>query len=123
VVDAVNAVEEGEETDPGVEVIEVVEDEELDATVGEQKPKEGQVKYYNMRQQLELVLAAQELFGIRDCEVEITVEEEGAEVKGSDIWQDATCMALLKEGMLPEMIESEEGKRAKKRVEHYCWKE
>jgi hypothetical protein len=32
-------------------------------------------------------------------------------------------MALLREGMLPEMIEPEEGKRAKKRVEHYCWKE
>jgi hypothetical protein len=123
VVDAVNAVEEGEETNRGVEEIEVVEDEELDAIVGERKPKQSQVKYYNKRQQLELVLAAQELSGIRGYEVETTVEEEGTEVKGSDIWKDATCMALLREGMLPERIEPEEGKRAKKRVEHYCWKE
>jgi len=106
-----------------VEEIEVVEDEELDATVGERKPKKSQVKYYNRRQQLELVLAAQELSGIRGYEVKATVEEEGTEVKGSDIWQDATCMALLREGMLPEMIEPEGGKRAKKKVEHYCWKE
>jgi hypothetical protein len=122
-VDAVNAIEEGEETNQGVEKIEVVEDEELDATVGEQKTKKSQVKYYNRQQQLELVLAAQELFGIRGYEIETIVEEEGTEVKGSDIWQDATCMALLREGMLPEMIKPEEGKRAKKRVEHYCWKE
>jgi len=32
-------------------------------------------------------------------------------------------MALLREGMLPEMVEPVEGKKAKKRVEHYCWKE
>jgi hypothetical protein len=123
VVDAVNAVDEGEETNPGTEVIEAVEDEELDATVAEHKPKKGQIKYYNRRQQLELVLAAREMSGIGDCEVKAAVEEEGVEVRGSNIWQDATCMALLREGMLPEMIELEEGKRARKRVEHYCWKE
>ncbi len=32
-------------------------------------------------------------------------------------------MALLKEGVLPKMVELEEGKRTRKRVEHYCWKE
>ncbi|CAM6077231.1 unnamed protein product [Sphagnum tenellum] len=41
VVDAVNAVEKGEETNRGVEEIEVVEDEELDATVGERKHKKN----------------------------------------------------------------------------------
>ncbi len=69
------------------------------------------------------MLVAQEMSGIGDCEVKAAVEEEGVEVRGSDIWQDATCMALLREGMLPEMIELKEGKRARKRVEHYCWKE
>ncbi len=64
------------------------------------------------------MLAAQEMSGIGDCEVKAAVEEEGVEVRGFDIWQDATCMALLREGMLPEMIELEEGKRARKRVEH-----
>ncbi|CAM6059871.1 unnamed protein product [Sphagnum tenellum] len=115
-VDNVNAVDEGEETNPGVERIEVAEDEELDATVGEQKPKKGLVKNYNRRQQLELVLAAQELSGIGDSEVEAAVEEEGSEMKGYDIWQDAKCMVLLREGMLPDMIELEEGKKVKKRV-------
>ncbi|CAK9225763.1 unnamed protein product [Sphagnum troendelagicum] len=90
VVDAVNAVEKGEETNRGVEEIEVVEDEELDATVGERKHKKNQVKYYNRRQQFELVLAAQELSGIRGYEIETTIEGEGTKVKGSDIWQDAT---------------------------------
>jgi hypothetical protein len=29
----------------------------------------------------------------------------------------------LKEGVLPDVVEQEEGKRARKRAEHYCWKE
>jgi len=47
----------------------------------------------------------------------------GVEVKELDIWQDSTCLALLKEGVLPDVVELEEGKRARKRAEHYCWKE
>jgi hypothetical protein len=44
-------------------------------------------------------------------------------MKGSNVWEDATCLALLIEGMLPKMVELEEGKRARKRAKHYCWKE
>jgi len=44
-------------------------------------------------------------------------------MKGSNVWEDATCLALLIEGMLPKMVELEEGKKARKRAEHYCWKE
>jgi len=44
-------------------------------------------------------------------------------MKGTNIWQDATCLTLLKEGVLPEMIELEEGRRARKRAANYCWKE
>jgi len=31
-------------------------------------------------------------------------------------------LALLEEGALPDTIELGEGKRARKRAEHYCWK-
>jgi hypothetical protein len=28
-------------------------------------------------------------------------DESGGEMKGPDIWQDTTCLTLLKEGVLP----------------------
>jgi hypothetical protein len=34
-----------------------------------------------------------------------------------------TYLAFLKEGVLPDVVELEEGKRARKRAEHYYWKE
>jgi len=54
------------------------------------------------------------------------VDEEdkcGGEMKGPDILQDTTCLMILREGVLLGMIEVEEGKRARKRVASYCWKE
>jgi hypothetical protein len=36
------------------------------------------------------------------------------DAKSIDIWKDATCLELLKEGMLPDTIDLEEGKRARK---------
>jgi len=88
---------------------------------------EGRTKYYDKRQQLELVLAAQRLSEIEGHEINPTTVSEGveygAEVKEPDIWRDAICLALLKEGVLPDLVEQEEGKRARKRAKHYCWKE
>jgi len=40
-----------------------------------------------------------------------------------DIWKDAVCLGLLKEGVLSDAIDIEEGKRVRKRVGNYCWKE
>ncbi|CAK9221336.1 unnamed protein product [Sphagnum troendelagicum] len=57
-LDAVDAVDSREETNPDMEETKAREDEELDATVTEQRPKKGRIKYYVRRQQLELVLAA-----------------------------------------------------------------
>jgi hypothetical protein len=37
-----------------------------------------------------------------------------------DIWEDAVCLGLLKDGVLPDIVELEEGKRARKRVSNYC---
>ncbi len=63
-------------------------------------------------------MAAQELSEFGDLEFGPTRygEEENCEMdaKSIDIWRDATCLELLKEGMLSDTIDLEEGKRAKK---------
>ncbi|CAK9271077.1 unnamed protein product [Sphagnum jensenii] len=119
-IDIVTATDAMEEATPSTKLVGVAEDEELEVTGGEQRPRKGQGRYCNRQQQLELVLAAQELSKVGECEINLTIvgEEDkcGIEMKGPDIWQDATYLALLKEGMLPEMIEVEEGKRARKRA-------
>ncbi len=60
-------------------------------------------------------------------EINLTIVDEvdkgGGEMKGPDIWQDTTCLALLREGVLLELIELEESKRVRKRATNYCWKE
>jgi hypothetical protein len=50
-------------------------------------------------------------------------EQDGVDMKGTDIWLDVTCLALLREGVLPELIGQEERKRVKRRAASYCWKE
>ncbi len=122
-IDAVYAVDSTEEANPDVEETEAREDEEVDATVTEQRPKKGRVNYYDRQQQLELVLAAQELSGIDNRADRAEMEEEGDEIRSFDIWLDANCLALLREGVLPELIELEEGRKARKIIEHYCWRE
>jgi hypothetical protein len=51
------------------------------------------------------------------------VEQDGIDMKGINIWQDVTCLALLREGVLPELIGQEERKRVRRRAASYCWKE
>jgi hypothetical protein len=36
------------------------------------------------------------------------------DTRNIDIWRDATCLGLLKEGMLPDTVDLEESKRAQK---------
>jgi hypothetical protein len=126
-IDLVTATDSEEEATPSAERMEVTEHENLGVDHGELRHQKGQIKYYDRKQQLELVLAAQGLSKIGGCEINpTTVGEEtkyGVEVKEPDIWKDVICMALLKEGVLPDMVEQEEGKRARKRAEHYYWKE
>ncbi len=45
------------------------------------------------------------------------------DAKCIDIWEDAVCLGLSKNGTLPDSMELEESKRARKRVSKYCWKE
>jgi hypothetical protein len=90
-------------------------------------------RYYDMQQQLELVLAAQELseFGdhteFGDHELGHTESDEGEtcgmDARNVDIWKDTTCLGLLKEDKLLDIVDLEESKRARKRVNNYCWKE
>jgi len=109
-------------------------DEEMaptrDTPVQEQ---EGQVmlkrrpRYYNKRQQLELVLAAQELSELGDPELSPTEldKEDGSGVKHdcADIWQDKECLRLIREGILSNTVDIDERKRIRKRASDYCWKE
>jgi hypothetical protein len=50
-------------------------------------------------------------------------EDCGMGMECNDIWDDTTCLVLLKEGMLPDTCDLEEGKRARKRASNYCWRE
>jgi hypothetical protein len=126
-LDIVTETDADEEVTPNVEVVGAAEDEELETADSEQRLQKSQIRYYNRRQQLKLVLAVQELFEIGGHEVDPTVsgneDKCGVEIKRFDIWQDTTCLALLREGVLLEVIDLEEGKRAKKRADNYCWKE
>jgi hypothetical protein len=123
-IDLVTATDSEEEVTPSAKRLGVARHEDLEVDHGHRK---GQIRYYDKRQQLELVLAAQGLSEARGHKVNLTIMDEetkyGVEVKELDIWQDSTCLALLKEGVLPDVVELEEGKRARKRAEHYCWKE
>jgi len=126
-LDFVNATNADEEATPNVEVVGAIEDEDLEAADGRQNLQKGQLRYYGKRQHLELVLAAQELSELGDREVNPTglgkEEDRGVEARVTNIWKDATCLMLLKEGMLPHTIDLEEGKRARKGANNYCWKE
>jgi hypothetical protein len=121
-LDIVIETDADDDATPSVEVMGTAEDEELEIANSEQRLQKNQIRYYNKRQQLKLVLAAQELSEIEGHEVDPIVSGDedkcGVETKGSDIWQDTTCLALLREGMLPEVIDIEEGKRARKRADN-----
>jgi hypothetical protein len=89
--------------------------------------KRRRPQYFNKRQQLNLVLAAQELskFGDHELSPAGPDDEEDHRVKSScvDIWEDTECLTLLKEGVLSDAVGLEESKRIRKRASNYCWKE
>ncbi len=80
--------------------------------------KKERVRYYDRQQQLELALAAQERleFGVlKFSSIELNDEEDREMgTRCIDIWEDAICLGLLKEGILPDTIDLEESKRARK---------
>ncbi len=68
-------------------------------------------------------MAAQELFefGEHDLSSINSDEEEKCwiDTRDSDIWKDITCMKLLQEGTLPNIVDLKECKRARKRILNY----
>ncbi len=89
--------------------------------------KRRRPQYFDKRQQLDLVLAAQELSELGNHELSPIEpdDEEDHGVKSSciDIWEDTKCLTLLKEGVLSDAVDLEESKRIRKRASNYCWKE
>jgi len=81
--------------------------------------------YYDKQQQLELVLAAQQLLeaGEHDFQFKDINEEEECEAdsKSSDIWEDANCLELLQGRVLPDTVDHLESKRARTRMLNYQW--
>jgi len=72
-------------------------------------------------------LAAQELSGLSHHEINLTElgkeEDYGIGTECIDIWDDTTCLVLLKEGILLDTCGLEEGKRARRQISNYCWRE
>jgi len=93
----------------------------------QEMPKRRKTPYYDRKQQLELVLAAQELSELRDPGLnpaELDEEEErGVKHNCADIWQDEECLRLIREGILSEEVSLDEGRRIRRRASNYCWKE
>ncbi len=88
--------------------------------------KRRRPQYFDKRQQLDLILEAQELTKFGDHKLGPTKSDEEDQEVGAkciDIWEDAVCLELLKDGVLLNTVELEESKRARKRVINYCWKE
>jgi hypothetical protein len=86
----------------------------------------GKPKYYSRQQQLELVLAAQELlkYGEHDEGDAKFDEQEACEVdaESMDVWEDEVCLQLLKGGVIPDTVDPQAGKRARKKATNYCWR-
>ncbi|CAK9253663.1 unnamed protein product [Sphagnum jensenii] len=107
VLDAESEEEESGESVPDEPVaptcdVHVTENEE------QEMPKRRKTPYYDRKQQLELVLAAQELSELGDPGLNPAKldeeEERGVKHKCADIWQDEECLRLIREGILSEEV-------------------
>jgi hypothetical protein len=72
-------------------------------------------------------LVAQELFEFDEHDLIHTyfdVEEKcWTNTRDNDIWKDVTCMKLLHEGTLLNIVDLEECKRSRKRILNYHWQD
>ncbi len=70
-------------------------------------------------------MAAQELFEVGEHDlISIDLDNEDkcwTNMKNNDIWKDVTCMNLLQEGAVLDIVDPKECKRAKKRILNYHW--
>jgi hypothetical protein len=118
--------EEDDSLEEGAEAVVAEEAQNSGSSRSKRVVKEGKTRYYDRRQQLELVLAAQELLeddGHKEGDARFGDEQTCVEdTSKTDIWEDEVCLGLLKEGVVLNTVDPQESKRARKRVAHYCWK-
>jgi hypothetical protein len=127
-LDVLAEASQDEEDDSPEEDVEAADSEEVQnsgSPKGKRVLKEGRARYYNRQQQLELVLAAQELLKYGEREEVRSGEEETYvdDASNTDIWEDEICLGLLKEGVIPDATDLQASKRARKRATYYCWKD
>ncbi|CAM5999720.1 unnamed protein product [Sphagnum balticum] len=71
--------------------------------------KERKTRYYDRKQQLELVLAAQELLGDdghKTGDARLADDKACAEdTSKTNIWEDEVCLRLLREGIIPDTVD------------------
>jgi hypothetical protein len=83
--------------------------------------------YYDRQQQMELALAAQQLFESSEHDLVPTSSNEedewGADAGHQDIWEDVPCLDLLQKGMLPDTVDYVEARRARRRMMNYHWQD
>jgi hypothetical protein len=101
---------------------ELMQDDDVKVELKRRRPQ-----YYDKQQQLELMLAAQQLFEASGHDLVPTGSDEedewGAGMRHQDIWEDVTCVDLLQGGMLPDTVNPVESKRARKRILNYHWQD
>jgi hypothetical protein len=99
---------------------ELMQDDDVRVVLKRRRPQ-----YYDKQQQLELVLAAQQLFEYGECDSIPTCSDEedewGASTTHQDIWEDVTYMDSLQGGMLLDTVDPVESKRARLRTLNYHW--
>jgi hypothetical protein len=98
-----DSLEEGAEAAGGKEI------RNSESSRSKQVLRGGRTRYYDRQQQLELVLATQGLLeddGHETSDARSGGEEAYADdTSKTDIWEDAVCMGLLKEGFIPETVD------------------
>jgi hypothetical protein len=71
------------------------------------------------------MLAVQELFEFGEHDLISTDFDEEEKcwtnTRNTDIWKDVTCMKLLQEGIVLDIVDPKECKRARKRILNYHW--
>jgi hypothetical protein len=90
-IDSVVVADSGDEAEPSAEQLEEAEEEDQETTPNQPNHRRDAITYYNRRQQLELVLAAQSMSEVGIHKVNFAVmdgnEQGGKEKKGPDMSQ------------------------------------
>jgi hypothetical protein len=89
-IDPVVVSDSGDEAGPNTGQLEAARDEDREVRQDQQGHRKAAIRYYDRRQQLELVLAAQGMCEVGVHTVNVTImdeaEQDGEERKGPDIW-------------------------------------